>query len=81
VNHELKRIWKKAVVAYLKIFPQHLPGATKENREIFSQDSQSRDHVTNQGLPEQEVEPRRSIKQLLKRKREREKMKKGREKT
>jgi hypothetical protein len=31
MNEELERMWKEAMVAYLKILTQHLPGGSEEN--------------------------------------------------
>jgi hypothetical protein len=35
VNDEFRRLWKEAVLATLKKFPQHLPTGTKDKRHAY----------------------------------------------
>jgi hypothetical protein len=43
VNYELRRIWKKTVVACFKVLSQYKPGGTEENHEALSRYNSSPD--------------------------------------
>jgi hypothetical protein len=43
VNNELERMWNEEVIAKCELLFWHLLGATKENHENLSQDSQCLD--------------------------------------
>jgi hypothetical protein len=36
MNNELERIWKEAVMSYLKVLSDHLPGGTEETHKRAS---------------------------------------------
>jgi len=49
VNDELKRMWKEAVVAYLRYVSQHLPEGTEKNHEKHQRVSRSSSRDLNTG--------------------------------
>jgi hypothetical protein len=54
-DNELERMWKEAVVAFLKVLSRHLPGGTEENDENLSQNCRSPGRDLSPGPPEYEA--------------------------
>jgi hypothetical protein len=52
MNDELKRMWIKVILVYLKILSRHSPGGIEENMKNLSQDSWFPAEVQTGRLPE-----------------------------